>query len=67
MDTELKKFTLYWTDGKREVICGKTISDAFRAAGYGQSALNVLDWYDAGDTDTHSWDSQLSIWVSRLD
>ena len=42
----MKKFNLYWLDGKFEEISGTDIADAFRRAGYGQGALVALDFYD---------------------
>lgn len=41
----MKKFMLYWLDGKSEEVQGESISDAFRRAGYGGGAIQALDWY----------------------
>lgn len=42
----MKKFILYWLDGRIEVIYGNTIAEAFTLAGYSQGASNALDWYE---------------------
>ena len=42
----MKKFKLYWLDGKVELIYGNTISDAFNKAGYGAGALRALDYHE---------------------
>lgn len=41
----MKKFMLYWLDGKTEIIEGKDITEAFNHAGYGAGALRALDYY----------------------
>lgn len=53
--TAVKKFTIYWLDGRRDVIEGTSIEDAFRKAGYGGGATAAIDWYDNGDTNTHDF------------
>ncbi|QVD49170.1 hypothetical protein LUCX_100 [Xanthomonas phage vB_XciM_LucasX] len=58
-------FTLYWKDGRREIIVGEDIADAFHKAGYGSGALGALDWYDQLPSDTHRWDADSKDWVKR--
>lgn len=58
-------FTIYWRDGKRSVIYGPTIEEAFTNAGYGGGAVAAIDWYDNGDTDTHVWVKSEKTWVKR--
>jgi len=41
----MKKFMLYWLDGKTEIIEGKDITEAFNRAGYSAGALRALDYY----------------------
>ena len=60
-----KLFTLYWLDGKREVIVGKDIANAFARAGYGGGAPAALDWYDTGVTDTHAYSHAEKTWIIR--
>ena len=54
----LERFTLYWRDGSRNVVKGKSIEDAFTQAGYGGGAIAALDWYDAGVTETHWYNKE---------
>jgi len=42
----MKKFKLYWLDGKEEVVEGTSIADAFMRAGYGNGAIRALDYYE---------------------
>ena len=41
----MKKFQLFWLDGKTEIVEGTDIADAFRRAGYGNGAISALDYY----------------------
>lgn len=47
---EEKEFTVFWRDGKSEVIKGTDIANACNNAGYGAGALRALDFYKGGDT-----------------
>lgn len=62
---EDETFTFYWRDGKRSVLKGSTVENAFTRAGYDAGALPAVDWYDRGDTDTHTWDTDIKNWVKR--
>lgn len=42
----MKKYKLYWLDGKTEIIEGYDVADAFNRAGIGCGALSVLDYYE---------------------
>lgn len=59
----LERFTLYWRDGSRNVVKGKSIEDAFTQAGYGGGAISALDWYDTGVTETHWYNREKHEWV----
>ncbi|MFC1598809.1 hypothetical protein ACFL2U_02265 [Patescibacteria group bacterium] len=48
----MKVFRLHWDGGKTEVVEGHNIADAFRRAGYGGGAINVLDWHEPIETTT---------------
>jgi hypothetical protein len=61
----MKKFTLYWKTGQREVVKGDTIAHAMMLAGYGGGALGALDFFAHGDDDGYVWDSQKHNWVSK--
>jgi hypothetical protein len=56
------KFTLYWRDGKREVVQGRTISEAFMLAGYGGGAMRALDFYANGEDHRYWWDEKGREW-----
>lgn len=59
-------FTIYWRDGERKVISAgitETIDVAFTKAGYGNGALSAVDWYDHGDTNTHTYDKEKKVWT----
>ena len=43
------QFTLFWFDGRTELVEGNTIVEAFNNAGYGGGELRGLDFYDDGD------------------
>src|SRR6185437_16051065 len=58
-----KTFTLFWSDGKRNIIHGDTMNNAFAAAGYGRGALAALDFWAAGDENSYQWDKQTRRWV----
>lgn len=57
------KFTLFWRDGKREVVSGRTPAEAMTLAGYGGGALRALDFYTSGDTDDWKWIKETREWV----
>jgi hypothetical protein len=41
----MRKFKLFWLDGKEEIVKGNSIADAFSKAGYGNGAIRALDYY----------------------
>jgi hypothetical protein len=52
----MKKFHLFWLDGKRETVQGKSIADAFQRAGYSQGALRALDFFlEEGNKSEYTW------------
>lgn len=59
----MNKFTVYWLDGKRSVIEGNDIADAFNKAGYGNGAMPAVDWYDNGISHTHWYSKNEKVWV----
>lgn len=44
-----KKFTLFWLNGKSEIIEGYSIVEAINHAGYGNVAIRALDFWSEGD------------------
>lgn len=59
----MKKFTLYWRDGKRQVVEGSDPADAMNRAGYGGGAVAALDFYAEGDNHDYRWDAAKRDWV----
>ena len=59
----MKKFTLYWRDGKRQVVTGETIVQAMTRAGYGGGAVGALDFYANGDDHNYQWRPATREWV----
>ena len=59
-------FTLYWLSGKREVIEGSTISDAFSSAGLGAEAVKALDFYTKGDNQEYTYDLGKHRWIKKI-
>jgi hypothetical protein len=58
----MKTYTLYWLDGKREVIQGNDIADAMTKAGYGQGAVKALDFHASGDCNDYVWNKETYDW-----
>jgi hypothetical protein len=42
----MKKFKIYWLDGKTEIIEGKTIRDAWIKAGLNMVHVSLVDKYE---------------------
>ncbi len=51
----MAEFTLFWEDGKREIVKGGDITDAVNRAGYGGGAMAALDFYDHGDNKEYEY------------
>lgn len=58
----MKQFTLYWLDGKREIVEGADPADAMNNAGYGAGAVRALDFYAPGDDKQWRWDAEAKDW-----
>ena len=58
----MKHFTLYWRDGRRQIIQGPTIDQAFTAAGYSAGAVSGIDWYTEGITYTDTYNKETRSW-----
>ncbi len=59
------KFTLYWLTGDREIVQGRSISEAMTLAGYSQGAVGALDFYAAGNDDGYIWNSDERKWKQK--
>lgn len=52
-------YTLFWLDGKAELVKGKTSQEAFKKAGYGSGAVKALDFMTDGDQkNKYTWDGR---------
>lgn len=51
----MKTYTLYWRDGKRELVQGTGVNNALDRAGYGAGALRALDFWAEGDDHEYTW------------
>lgn len=58
----MKKFTIYWLDGKKQILEGKNIADAFNQAGYGNGALRAVDFYYEGECNDYAWNKESHKW-----
>lgn len=66
MSEPIPKFTLFWMEGKSEVLEGSTISEAMNKAGYGAGSVAALDFYAQGNlTREYTWRKDLRRWVKR--
>lgn len=50
-------FTLYWKDGYRNVVRGRTVAEAMTLAGYGHGVLGALDFYAHGNDHSFYWNT----------
>ena len=60
----IRKFTLYWRYGRREVVDGKGILTAVIQAGYFD--LKELEFYVAGEDCNYRWNEQTREWVISM-
>lgn len=59
-------FTLYWLDGKREIIKGPTFSKACSFVGLGTGAMAALDFYIEGDNQEYTYDIKEHCWIKKI-
>lgn len=58
-----KLITVYWKDGKREVLKGTDIKTAFTDAGYSSFSITDVSWITEGLTNSHRFDAEKSEWM----
>lgn len=58
-------FTLYWRDGKREIVKGTDIADAMTHAGYGHGALKALDFHCKGVDYDYEYSKEQHKWILK--
>lgn len=63
----MKTYTIFWLDGKKEIVRGYSIAEAFTHAGYGNGALIAVDFYDEGESDNYRYDQMELRWKLKDD
>lgn len=58
----MKKFTLFWLTGEKNVVEGTDVADAMNKAGYSNGALRALDFYANGDNNDYVWNDEKHSW-----
>lgn len=59
---KINQFTLFWLNGKSEVIRGTEFKTAFKQAGY--NTTKTLDFYMPGACiDKYCWDKEKRTWI----
>lgn len=61
----MKEYTIYWRDGKRDVLTGSNAANAFTNAGYGAGAMGAVDFYADGDDDSYEWNAKTREWNKK--
>jgi hypothetical protein len=62
-----KQYTLYWIDGHREIVLGKTLRNALLMAGHSRYAHGALSSYAIGDDHSMVWDDDAKVWHQQTD
>jgi hypothetical protein len=62
LNSDIKDFTLFWLDGKRELVRGRDAADAMTKAGYGAGAVRALDFHAPGDSYDYKWNEKDRKW-----
>jgi hypothetical protein len=60
-------YTVYWLDGKKEIVKGTSISDSFRKAGLGGGALRAVDFYAENSDNDYVWNKQKHNWEKNYE
>lgn len=55
-------WTLFWRDGKRQVVYGASFPDAMSKAGHGNAAL---DFFAQGDNHGWEWNQETRNWETK--
>ena len=55
-------FTLYWKNGKHEIVDGADVVDAMRNAGYSDSAIHNLSFFLRGRDRAFRWRKDTLTW-----
>ena len=62
----LRRYVIFWLDGKKTDIEGNDERDAFTRAGYGSGAVRAVDFISYKETENnYSWDKERHSWVNN--
>lgn len=59
----MRTYTFYWADGKRQYLVGESHIDAFQRAGYPLEAAKNIEIFVRGEDDSYIWDG--SCWRKK--
>lgn len=59
----MKQFRLYWHGGKTEVVEGSDFENAWRKAGFNSRVKTMLDFFDKGEEQKYTWNSENKLWI----
>ncbi len=60
---QLKKFTIYWIRGDRQVVEGTNVADACNRAGISTDVLPAKAFCRDGDNQNYTYDREKRSWV----
>lgn len=55
-------FTLFWKDGKRQIVRGRNVAEAMTLAGYGGGAARALAFWSHGEDHSYYWNTDVAQW-----
>lgn len=58
----MKKYRVYWVDGRTEIIEGINFEDAFYRAGYSSNHKALVDLIEQGEYQLHDWNEDRKRW-----
>jgi hypothetical protein len=58
-------YTIYWKNGKREVVAGPNVVEALLNAGYSATVLRMLAFYLPGDNKGYLWNEKFQYWQAN--
>ena len=60
------KYTIFWLDGRTEIVTGNTPANACSNAGLSAAAVRAMDFYATGDQrDKYVWNKERHAWKSK--
>lgn len=67
MNEDLKTFTVFWVDGKREVLQGYDVIDSLARSGHNDVSRMIwaLEFIVNGDSQKYAWNAEKQEWIER--